>query len=554
MKSHNFAALLLLPTLLAGAPELLAQGAPPGYRSYDNALAPIRFYYPIRYKVLPLPPTEKVLIARYLQHRPPQELSKAEKKNFKGQEPRVYAFFFEAKPVTTQEEKNNKKDKAPRSVREAMEARSSVASWGEFKSKRLKGWRVEPVRRKEMHYELSFPSKLPKEKAKRRGYLVLKRKGRKVMGVFGHSFPAHYKRQRKEIIKMSWGLDLWKERKQNYRNAQLDRMYQGKDYKGIERRKKVRREMSKGWKALDTEHFILVYDTRDKGLVHRIARDIEAMRKVYKEIFPPEHPIDAVSIVRICKNKTEYHQYGGPSGSGGFWHPGNEELVFFDYDQEQREKTQKERKKQRRRLTDKDSLLVLYHEAFHQFIHYSIGEFSPHDWFNEGFGDYFSGAVISKYKKTVKVIGPSPWRINLAKNQCEFRHGFVPLSRLLKAERGEFYHPARRGLYYAAAWSFIYFLRNSDKVAKHPKWSKLLMTYFESIKKHYKAEIAKAGKDPSLKAKHRASALARVAAVKDATAGIDLKKLESAWREYIVKMHNPWRSQRVIPKKYRKGK
>ena len=39
----------------------------------------------------------------------------------------------------------------------------------------------------------------------------------------------------------------------------------------------------------------------------------------------------AVSIVRSCANITEYYAYGGPRGSGGFWHSGNEELVLFDY-------------------------------------------------------------------------------------------------------------------------------------------------------------------------------------------------------------------------------
>jgi len=39
----------------------------------------------------------------------------------------------------------------------------------------------------------------------------------------------------------------------------------------------------------------------------------------------------------------------------------------------------------------KDSLRVLYHEAFHQYIHYAVGDVAPHSWFNEGHGDYFAG-------------------------------------------------------------------------------------------------------------------------------------------------------------------
>ena len=47
---------------------------------------------------------------------------------------------------------------------------------------------------------------------------------------------------------------------------------------------------------------------------------------------------------------------------------------------------------------------MLYHEAFHQFIHYSAGELPPHSWYNEGHGDYFGSfrddvmKKVSQYK------------------------------------------------------------------------------------------------------------------------------------------------------------
>ena len=59
-----------------------------------------------------------------------------------------------------------------------------------------------------------------------------------------------------------------------------------------------------------------------------------------------------------------------------------------------------------RRTSNRDSLLVLYHEAFHQYIYYAVGEVAPHDWFNEGHGDYFSGAVIPTYGKKVTRLQP----------------------------------------------------------------------------------------------------------------------------------------------------
>ena len=180
--------------------------------------------------------------------------------------------------------------------------------------------------------------------------------------------------------------------------------------------------------------------------------------------------MDSLSIVRVCRTKEEYHQYGGPPNTGGYWHPGNEELVFFDYSYTMKTMDEDERKrleKAKVKLTDDDALLVLYHEALHQYIHYSCGEFSPHDWFNEGFGDYFSGAVVGDDGKVLR-IDPMPWRIHTVKDMCEYGEGFVPLKEILEAERAVFYNPARIRFFYAGAWSFIYFLKTSKEAAAHP--------------------------------------------------------------------------------------
>ena len=96
----------------------------------------------------------------------------------------------------------------------------------------------------------------------------------------------------------------------------------------------------------------------------------------------------------ICKDRDEYFKYGGPRGSAGYWNNKSEELVL--YDGTKREKGEK---------TDKlDTFIVLYHEAFHQYIHYSAGELAPHSWYNEGMGDYYAGG---KFKFGKLQIGKS---------------------------------------------------------------------------------------------------------------------------------------------------
>ena len=84
--------------------------------------------------------------------------------------------------------------------------------------------------------------------------------------------------------------------------------------------------------------------------------------------------------MRVCGDRKEYHEYGGPGGSAGYWNSGSEELVFYDAS--------------RSKKIDDDTVSVLYHEAFHQYIYYSVGNVAPHSWFNEGHGDYYAGADL----------------------------------------------------------------------------------------------------------------------------------------------------------------
>jgi hypothetical protein len=196
------------------------------------------------------------------------------------------------------------------------------------------------------------------------------------------------------------------------------------------------------------------------------------------------------------------------------------------------------------KLTDDDSLLVLYHEAFHQYIHYAVGEFSPHDWFNEGFGDYFSGAQVGDTTGRVLRIDPSPWRIHTAKDMCEHGVGFIPLKEILEAERAAFYHPQRVRYFYAGAWSFLFFLNQAKEAAAHPKWSKLLQTYFDAMKSSYAEEVARFGEQPSLEQKTIAGVKARKVAMAQALDGVDVPELERVWRKWVVDMKDPWPSKR----------
>jgi uncharacterized protein DUF1570 len=225
----------------------------------------------------------------------------------------------------------------------------------------------------------------------------------------------------------------------------------------------LKQKLVKGWKADRTKNYILVYHEEvDPRLVKDIGKQIEAIRaQVYEVLFPPDKPVTAFSIVRVCKDQTQYMGYGAPGGSAGYWDSNAEELVFYE-DQNNK----------------KDSLRVLYHEAFHQYIFYSVGDFAPHSWFNEGHGDYFAGHNYKDGKFERDVFS---WRISEAK---EFKHNpnRPHLKDWVNWTQAEYYGSNKLGisigLNYAAGWSLVYFLRTTKK----PEYQGVLDRYFKSLK------------------------------------------------------------------------
>ncbi len=304
--------------------------------------------------------------------------------------------------------------------------------------------------------------------------------------------------------------------------------YAQKGYRAIDYRTPVRIEaMEDGWKVEDTENYIVIYNTSDQPLVRRIVKDLEDIREKYIELFPPSGPIEAVSTVRVCSSTAEYHSYGGPPGSAGYWYHVTEELVLPDATVRKKgEKTDKS-----------NTFIILYHEAFHQYIHYSAGKLSPHSWFNEGYGDFFSGADISGGK--VKKIGPNPWRVATIKKAVEDRK-HVPLADIIHFEQRDYYRNA--SLCYAEGWSLIYFLNTSKAAQRHKVWSEILPVYFETLKASWAEQLERLeaeGKAEDATAKLAAQKEAREAAVDAAFEDVDIWELQKAWMDFVAEIPDP---------------
>lgn len=326
------------------------------------------------------------------------------------------------------------------------------------------------------------------------------------------------------------------------------------------KRRQLEEECAKtpGWELYETDHYFVITDNDDRQFIRELMERLEAIRQVYEDLYPweaadrlraiaaenrkkreaEEDPADLTpeerarraleeemrkqarstttnasprdlskcSVVRIFKNKNQYHEYGGPRGSAGYWAAFHEELVIYD---------------DKQGGGRDDTWSVLNHEAFHQYIFYLYGSIAPHSWYNEGTGDYFSGYEYEHKRFKLK---PFAWRVQTIKQAIKDdepggKRAIVPLKELVRYSQAEYYGRNDYGIggghNYAQGWSFIYFLRTAkgETSCWNDDWDGILDTYFETL----------------------ASTEDLDEAVDVAFAGVDWDEMEECWKQYILK-------------------
>jgi hypothetical protein len=252
-----------------------------------------------------------------------------------------------------------------------------------------------------------------------------------------------------------------------------------------------------GWWFKETENYVVLTSLppNKADLIDAVASQLKKLRKIYEKDFPPPQKIEAVSIVRVCKSREEYSNYGGPGGSAGYWNAFQKELVMYAEGQ-------------------KDFLLsVLNHEAFHQYIYYCFGELAPHSWYNEGFGDYYAGATFDGNTAYIK---PFKWRTGTIKDAIRAdKH--VPVKQIVRYTQSDYY--ANADLCYAQGWSLIYFLKKG--LPKGHPYERILPRYFEKLLATKDVDVA----------------------VTYAFDGVDYDRFETDWKAFIGRDQKP-----TIPK------
>ncbi len=315
------------------------------------------------------------------------------------------------------------------------------------------------------------------------------------------------------------------------------------------KRAKLQAEVAKnpGWELYETDNYFVISNTSDAQFLKELLLRLEAIREIYEETYPPEQAIEMYEraqaaeaaekekkkaeegeeadeeptyvdqggdpiersrccVVRVCKDQSQYHGYGGPGGSAGYWNFMDEELVIYD-DQASGGR--------------RNTWATLNHEAFHQYIFYFYGNISPHIWYNEGSGDFYSGYQLKSGKFKLK---PFDWRQRLIqqmiRDHTEEDPGYVPLEELVRWTKAQYYgtndYGFSGGYMYAQGWSYMYFLRQGIKGKVrgwNDDWDSILDVYLETL-------LMERDLDKAIDA---------------AFAGVDFEEMTDCWVNYTLK-------------------
>ena len=275
-------------------------------------------------------------------------------------------------------------------------------------------------------------------------------------------------------------------------------------------------KLSKGWYHFYSKNKnYVIFSNADKSFAREIAKALEGIRVCYEKAFPGKPRINWIPIVRVCATKNEYHGYGGPSGSAGYWSDATKEFVFYN-DVAQ---------------GAKNTILVLKHEAFHHFIHFYLG-CRLSTWFDEGCAEYFAGGEF--VGRSVK-IKQNAWRRGVIQ-QALVQDKFIPMKKFLHMSKAEYY--AQSSLCYAQGWSVLYFLlegrKQGGRVEKDwatipQRYIKNLQDAFEALEKEFPDKVTPGEVNYKLADKAVEKAMAKTF---DGWTEEDWKRMEKAWIDF----------------------
>ncbi len=286
-------------------------------------------------------------------------------------------------------------------------------------------------------------AQVPYEQGARRGLLFAYVGENFTYYLVGEAPAQFYDEEVRSWRKWAGALRLHPPKRDARARAVLTRRYSGSRYSDPERRIAARLSLVDGWKAHDGEHYIYLVHGLGSQDWKTFDGQLMGVRRYLTDqlLSHPNQEPKEVGVVRLCRDRTEYMDFGGMPQALGYFSPNDDELVMHNG-------------------PEPGALLsVMRHETFHQYIYSALGGIQPHIWFDEGFGELMASAEVGAQR----VVGFQPMgehQRTLAAMLADGGPGLLPLEGFLRMGREAFYeNPAP---HYAQAWILVEFLMRSD--------------------------------------------------------------------------------------------
>ena len=257
-----------------------------------------------------------------------------------------------------------------------------------------------------------------------------------------------------------------------------------------ERIGKARGKIKIAWSELNTKNYKIEYEAViPVQTAQKIGGELEDILVQYQGLF--RFKSSKKMLVRFMDSENTYEQVGGDPRMAGFYNPGSGYLVI-------------------KQLPFYDLIPIVYHEAFHQYLHSFVGDVQIPIWFNEGMAVYFEGMQRDEKSKT-RALSPKlikRGKIRMVKDAINTRTQ-IPLETLLKVTHEEFHDKENEALYYSQSFAVMFYFMQLSR-------GKAALNYMKELKKTGDPEAA----NTKLFGKKMKN----------------LKRIEASWKGYIRKL------------------
>jgi len=254
----------------------------------------------------------------------------------------------------------------------------------------------------------------------------------------------------------------------------------------------------------ETDDYVVTTDMPERA--DAFVAELERVRRVAPEVFPylapregARPPRGRVYVFRRAEDFYRYrHRTAGRRGekAAGVFTPWNGQLLLFDSPDE-----------------DLTTLMVLRHEAVHQWVH-TLGLELPY-WLNEAIADYLGGVgeVADGRFETVEY----DW--GQVRYLWREREDWYPLFDLMTMSPAEFYS-GDAYLKYAQAWSFVHYcLEGGDR--------RLKAALFAYLHEHNAGRAGDRSRQLGMRLEHAYAATFHQ---------LDMDEVEAGWRAHVAEL------------------